>query len=121
MTEPTGFNFNKGEQHMSIMKKNMPEEGVCRVKFRLSKSIINNANMVAIVGDFNSWQSDKNLMRKDKNGHFTAQIDLPVGKIYEFRYLIDKYTWENEWESDGLALTPYEETYNSLINCIVSK
>lgn len=106
---------------MSIIKKFVPQEGICRVKFKLPKSIVSNAKRVAIVGDFNLWQTDKNLMKRDKNGHFTARIDLPMGKVYQFRYLIDEYVWDNEWDADGLISTPYEETYNSLINCNVGE
>lgn len=109
------------EVAVSIIKKFIHEKGVCRVKFKMLKPVVNNANMVAIVGDFNLWQTDKNLMEKDENGHFTATIDLPTGKNYQFRYLIDKYTWGNEWKADGLVSTPYEETYNSVINCNVGK
>lgn len=103
---------------MSIIKKFLPEKGICRVKFTLLNSVVKDATRIAIVGDFNLWQSDKNLMKRGKDGHFTARIDLPTGKVYQFRYLIDKYVWENEWEADGLVSTPYEETYNSVINCM---
>jgi 1,4-alpha-glucan branching enzyme len=106
---------------MSIIKKFFPEKEVCRVKFKLTKTSSNNADRIAIVGDFNLWQTDKKLMKKDAKGNFTAQIDLPMNKIYQFRYLIDTYTWENDWDADGLISTPYEETYNSLINCNVGE
>lgn len=102
---------------MSIIKKFVPEKGICRVKFRLPDSIVDHPKCVAIVGDFNLWQSDKNMMHKDNNGIFTTKIDFPIGKVYHFRYLIDKYIWENEWEADGLVATPYEDLYNSVINC----
>ena len=102
---------------MSIIKKFVPKKGICRVKFRLPDSIVDHPKSVAIVGDFNLWQPGKNMMHKDKNEIFTAKIDLPIGEVYEFRYLIDKYIWENEWEADGLVKTPYEEVYNSVINC----
>ena len=102
---------------MGIKKEFIPEKGICRVRFTLHESILNHANRVAIVGDFNSWQTGKHLMRKNKDGHFTAKIELPIGKVYQFRYLIDKYTWDNEWDADGLVNTPYEEAYNSVINC----
>lgn len=102
---------------MSIEKKYFPKKGFCRVSFRLPDSITDHAERVAIVGDFNSWQPEQNLMKKDKQGKFKCAIDLPSGKNYEFRYLIDSCRWESEWEADGLAKTPYEETYNSVIRC----
>jgi len=106
---------------MSISKKFLPKKNICRVKFTLHNSVVGDAEQIAIVGVFNFWQSDKNLMKRDTKGNFTAQIDLPMNKIYQFRYLIDKYFWDNEWEADGLVSTPFEETYNSLINCNLGK
>jgi hypothetical protein len=60
-------------------------------------------------------------MKKDKSGNFKATIDFSLGRDYHFRYLIDHHRWENEWKADGLAKTPYEETYNSVIKCDVNE
>jgi len=102
---------------MSIQKKFNVKHGVCRVVFTLPKTVVDHAQQVAVVGDFNNWQQDKNLMKKNKSGTFQCSLDLPIGKDYQFRYLIDKYTWESDWDADALAETPYEETYNSVIHC----
>ena len=102
---------------MSFSKKFLPEKGVCRVSFTLPDSVAIHAERVAIVGDFNKWNPYKNIMKKDKNGKFKATIELPIGKEYEFRYLIDFDRWENEWGADGLVKTPFEGIYNSAINC----
>lgn len=102
---------------MSFVKKFLQKKGVCRVSFTLPESLANNADRVAIVGDFNKWHPYKNLMKKDKNGKFVATIELPIGKEYQFRYLIDFDRWENEWDADGLIKTPFEGIYNSAINC----
>ncbi len=102
---------------MSIQKQFLPEKGVCRVIFTLPESVVDHANKVAVVGDFNNWQTEKNLMKKNKTGRFTCTLELPIGRDYQFRYLIDKYNWESEWDADALAPTPYEETYNSVIHC----
>lgn len=69
------------------------------------------------MGDFNHWHPLKNMMKRDKNGKFRATIELPLGKVYEFRYLLDFDRWENEWGADGLVKTPFEGVYNSAINC----
>ena len=102
---------------MSIQKRFLPEKGVCRVRFSLPESIVDHAKKVAVVGDFNDWNPEKNLMKKAKNGRFECFIELPLGRDYQFRYLIDKYNWESEWDADALATTPFEETYNSVIHC----
>jgi 1,4-alpha-glucan branching enzyme len=102
---------------MSFTKKFLPAKGICKVSFTLPESVARNAEFVAIVGDFNHWHPYKNLMKKDKNGKFKATIELPIGREYEFRYLIDNARWENEWDSDGLVKTPFEGIYNSAIDC----
>lgn len=102
---------------MSIVKKFFPKKGICKVVFSLPESVTNQANQVAIVGDFNAWHPEKNLMSKDKNGKFKATIEFQLGREYQFRYLIDHYRWETDWDADDLCKTPYEETYNSVIRC----
>jgi 1,4-alpha-glucan branching enzyme len=105
------------DQVMSMKKKFLPEKGVCRVSFTLSETVANHSERVAIVGDFNHWHPFRNLMKKDKYGKFKATIELPIGKEYQFRYLIDFDRWENEWDADGLVKTPFEGIYNSAIDC----
>ena len=106
---------------MGFTKKFIPEKGICKVSFSLPESIAIHAEKAAIVGDFNNWHPHINLMKKDKNGKFKATIELPIGKVYEFRYLIDFDRWENEWEADGLVKTPFEGIYNSAIDCYEGK
>ena len=106
---------------MGFTKKFIPEKGICKVSFTLPESIAHLADRVAIVGDFNKWHPYKNMMKKDKNGKFKATIELPIGKEYEFRYLIDFDRWENEWDADGLVKTPFEGVYNSAIDCCEGK
>jgi len=102
---------------MSFRKKFFPETGICKVSFTLPETVANNIEYVAVVGDFNKWNPYKNRMKKDKNGKYKATIELPIGKEYQFRYLIDFERWENEWGADGLVKTPFDGIYNSAINC----
>ena len=103
---------------MSITKTFLPDKGICKVVFTLPEVVGDHAKKVAIVGDFNSWNPDQNLMRADKHGHFNCTLELPVGKLYEFRYLIDDIHWVNEWDADAYAPTPYAEVYNMIISCV---
>ncbi len=102
---------------MSIQKRFLTDKGVCRVTFSLPKSIVEHANKIAVVGDFNGWCAEKNLMKKTKSGKFESAVDLPLGKHYQFRYLIDDDKWESDMEADGLSETPYKETFNSVVKC----
>ena len=102
---------------MSIKKTFFPEKGVCRVIFSLPNSLVDHVKKVAIVGDFNDWHPERHPMKKTGNGKFTFTLELPLGKDYQFRYLIDSYRWESDKDADALAPTPYEDVYNSVIKC----
>jgi hypothetical protein len=54
-------------------------------------------------------------MRKLKNGSFTVTIDLEPDREYQFRYLLDDKTWENDYEADRYAPTPYADSENSVV------
>ena len=102
---------------MSIRKEIIPEEGICKITFTLTKTLVDHPKEVALVGDFNDWDPQKNFMKKSQKGWFEDTIELPLGKDYQFRYLIDKCNWENDWQADAFAPTPYSETHNMVVIC----
>jgi hypothetical protein len=58
------------------------------------------AESVSVVGDFNDWSRDADLMDRDDDG-FVAQLALQRGRAYRFRYLLDGERWENDWSADA--------------------
>lgn len=100
---------------MCIRKKFLPNKGVCQVTFVLPNSVASNSKKVALVGDFNGWNSEINPMKKTKDGKFLCVLKLPMWKKYQFRYLLDNTHWENDWDGDGLTATPYKNCFNSLL------
>jgi hypothetical protein len=76
------------------------KNGICKVIFRLPKEAASEAREVAIVGDFNEWDQSKTFMTPLKNGDFNATLEIPAGREYRFRYLIDGTRWENDWQAD---------------------
>jgi 1,4-alpha-glucan branching enzyme len=103
---------------MSIIKTFLPDKGICKVAFTLPELATNQAHKVSIVGDFNSWNPNKNLMKKDKNGLYKGTIELPLGKLYQFRYLVDDNQWVNEWDADAYSPTPYGNEYNMILSSV---
>ncbi|MGB1241322.1 MAG: isoamylase early set domain-containing protein [Chitinophagales bacterium] len=72
---------------------------------------------VKLLGDFNEWEQEATIaMTPLKNGSFKTILDLEVGKEYQFRYLINDDKWENDWEADKYAASPYGEE-NSVVVC----
>ena len=100
---------------MSIKRQYLKSKPVCKVTFRLQDEAANSAKKSHIVGDFNNWDIKSNPMKKLKNGSFTSTIDLETGKEYQFRYLLDETTWENDSDADRYVATPYGDSENSVI------
>jgi len=87
---------------MSIEKKFSKTKPVCKVKFSLSGDQYKSASSILLVGDFNNWQLGETPMKMTKTtGVWSVSLDLESGKSYQFRYLIDGNSWENDPEADG--------------------
>jgi 1,4-alpha-glucan branching enzyme len=98
-----------------IRKTYLVDRNVCRVTFKLPKIAAPGANSVYVVGDFNDWKVHANPMRKLKSGDYSLTLELQPGKEYQFRYLIDKYQWENDWNADKYVKSPVGENENSVV------
>jgi tetratricopeptide (TPR) repeat protein len=53
------------------------------------------AKKVALVGNFNQYQNDKNLFQKTTNGDWECRIRLPKGVFY-YKFLVEDTTWIND-------------------------
>jgi len=101
-TEPGGVATEAG-----IRKQYLKCRPTCKVTFKLPKEAAPDANTVAIVGDFNNWNSDAALMKKAKDGAYSTTIELECDREYRFRYLIDGTRWENDWNADRYEPNPF--------------
>lgn len=98
-----------------IKKEYLKSKKVCKVTFKLPRIAVPDANSVCIVGDFNGWNIYANPMKRLKKGDFTITLDLEPGKEYQFRYLVDGSTWENDWNADKYVKSPFGDSDNSVI------
>lgn len=85
---------------MTLQKKYLKSKPVCKVKFELPKEHTHEAQEVAIVGDFNQWDEQSGMMKKQRNGNFALTIDLTTGSEYQYRYILDGERWENDPAAD---------------------
>jgi 1,4-alpha-glucan branching enzyme len=99
---------------MSIQKHFLAGNGHCKVVFTVPESIVDNAKKVALLGDFNDWNPNKNVMKKTKGGRFETTVKLETGKEYQYRYLLDDENWETDWNADELKESNYG-TFNSIV------
>ncbi len=100
---------------MSLKKQYLKSRPVCKVTFRLEAKAAKMADSVHLAGDFNEWHAGQTPMKKLKNGDFTVTLDLPWNREYQFRYLIDQKTWENDWKADKYVPSGISGTENSVV------
>ena len=87
-----------------INKQFTPKRTVCKVSFRIPEDWAGKS--VAVVGDFNDWNTSSNLMER-KNGGWEALVRLKPGKEYRFRYYIDGQRWQNDDAADDYLHNEY--------------
>ena len=90
----------KSSQKGGIKKQYLKSKSVCKVTFTLPKEVAPEAKDVAIVGEFNRWNNEANLMKRQKSGDFTVTLELEPGTECKFKYLIDGHRWENDPNAD---------------------
>jgi 1,4-alpha-glucan branching enzyme len=101
---------------MSIKKQFLKTRPICKVTFRLSKEDTTNADSFHIVGEFNDWNKLSTPMKKLKNGSFTITLDLKQNAEYQFRYLIDKQSWNNDAEADKSVPSGFSGSQNFVVS-----
>ncbi len=101
---------------MPIAKKFLKSKDICKVTFQLPKGVMPEAKKVAVVGSFNHWDRNKDLMKQLKSGIFKLHMDLETGKTYEFRYLIDDQFWFTDEDADYLVPTKVSNEQNGVLD-----
>jgi predicted flap endonuclease-1-like 5' DNA nuclease len=100
----------KSNLSLKMKKKFNDSKNTCHVTF----SLHHEANSVAILGDFTEW-NPLNLVRA-KGNNFEITLEIPVGRDYHFRYLINNDYWENDHAADSYATSPmYAHIENSIL------
>lgn len=105
----------KTTEKVGIKKECIKADNVCRVTFRLPSVAAPDAKSVCLVGDFNNWNIYANPMKKQENGDYAVNLDLELGKEYQFRYFINESKWENDWNADKYVRSLYGDCDNSVV------
>ena len=106
--------FHYNQTIMSVKKKFFKKNGKCKVTLSLSKEQANKVDSVAVLGDFNDWNPEADVMNRLKSGDFKTTLELEKGKSYQFRYLKDGEIWDNEPEADD-SVANFHGSRNSII------
>ncbi len=99
---------------MALAKQFLKSKPVCKVTFELSADQVQGKE-VALLGDFNNWNSTDTQLKKQKSGTFKATIELPVGQELQFRYLIDGANWINDEAADKYVPSGVSADLNSVV------
>lgn len=97
---------------MAIKKQFLKSKPVCKVTFTVPAE---EAKKVAVVGDFNDWDTSSASLRKLKNGTFKGTIDFEKDNSYEFRYVVDGM-YVNDDQADAYAWNEYAGAENGILN-----
>ena len=100
---------------MALTKQYLKSKPVVKVTFRMPKEAAPEANVVALVGEFNNWNIQATAMERLKNGSWRTTLELDAGREYQYRYLIDETTWENDWEADKYVRSSFGNCDNSVV------
>jgi len=71
------------------------------------------AQNVSLAGDFNDWDKNCHILKKDSNGTWEINMDLKPGR-YEYRFVVDE-EWENDPNCTIFAPNPFGSE-----NCVLT-
>jgi len=101
---------------MSIKKQFLKSKDMFKVTWSIDKNVAMDAENITLSGDFNDWSLKSDSFSKMKNGTFKLTKELPKGKEYQFRYLVNGKRWINEEEADRYV----SNRISNEMNCVIS-
>ena len=81
------------------MIKSRGSDGRSSVTFVLDREV--EATRAEVCGEWDGWAVETHPMDRAAEGGFRLTVELPVGRAYRFRYLLDGERWENDWAADA--------------------
>jgi hypothetical protein len=81
------------------VNKSRLADGSVLVAFELPAAV--SAESVSVCGEFNGWSPQTHPLTRLESGGFRAELPLPAGHRWRFRYLLDGRRWENDWAADA--------------------
>ena len=89
-----------------IQKTYFKTKDYCKVKFSFAPE---NAETVEVLGLNSDW-GNAILLKKKKDGSFSAGVLLPKGTQQQFKYRVNKTEWLNDTEADSELTNEYGGT-----------
>lgn len=87
----------------------------------LPAQALEGATGAVVLGDFNDWTpSEEFELKKQKDGSFRTVVSLEEGKTFQYRFLLDNGTWENDYNAQNYVPASGLYVDNSVITVPVS-
>jgi predicted flap endonuclease-1-like 5' DNA nuclease len=68
-----------------------------KITFTLPAANIIGADACVLLGEFNNWNLEEGIyLSRQPDGSMTAEVELVVGKSYQYRYLLSNGRWVND-------------------------
>lgn len=104
----------EGAERVAMITKEPLADGTkVRVTFALPPAMP--ADRINVVGEFSNWESTLSMDRAQPSGNWELTLELPTGRRYRFRYLIDDQHWLNDIFADDHLENPHG-SYDSVID-----
>jgi 1,4-alpha-glucan branching enzyme len=100
---------------MGLLKKYAKDSNACTVTFSIPKEAACKAYSVHLVGEFNDWNEQRTPLKKSKDGSLSVAVELKAGREYQYRYLLDSRTWQNDYRADKYVYSPFGACDNSVV------
>ncbi|MCO5235108.1 MAG: isoamylase early set domain-containing protein [Chitinophagaceae bacterium] len=86
-----------------VQKTYYKTKDYCKVKFIFKPGDAETMEILGLNGD---WENAI-VMKKKKDGSFSAEVNLPKDSRHEFKYRINETEWMNDPEADGQQPNEY--------------
>jgi hypothetical protein len=96
---------------MALTKQFVKSKSLYKVTFQVNTE----GNNISVLGDFNSWNPEALILKKQKDGSFKGTAELEAGREFQFRYLVDNTLWLNDESSDKFVWNGISSEENSVI------
>jgi 1,4-alpha-glucan branching enzyme len=100
---------------MGLLKKYAKDSNACIVTFSIPKEAACTAKSAHLVGEFNNWNEQGTPLKKIKDGSLSVAVELKAGREYQYRYLLDSKTWQNDYRADKYVYSLYGACDNSVV------
>lgn len=68
--------------------------------FTLPAEALEGATEAVVLGDFNNWTPGQEFeLKKQADGSFKTTVQLEGGKTYQYRFLLNNGTWQNDYHA----------------------